>query len=187
MLFVLSGGGTAGHINPALALAEVLREQNHQVLFAGTPQGVEGGLVRDAGIEFVAFEASGFNRNHPMSIVSAVSKMMKSTRTAKQWLAQIKPDAVVCFGGYVAIAVGRAALGLKIPLVIHEQNSLMGLTNKYLAKKATKIALTYECSASARCDKDKVVLTGNPVRKGVMEATKAQGRSLLDIPHDALV
>ncbi|MEG0375466.1 MAG: glycosyltransferase, partial [Raoultibacter sp.] len=85
MVIVLSGGGTAGHINPALALAEVLEQRGHTVLFAGTPQGVEARLVREAGIPFTPFEATGFNRNHPTSIVRAVAKILKSTRAAKAW------------------------------------------------------------------------------------------------------
>ncbi|MCL2825988.1 MAG: undecaprenyldiphospho-muramoylpentapeptide beta-N-acetylglucosaminyltransferase [Eggerthellaceae bacterium] len=184
---MLSGGGTAGHINPALALAEVLGQRGHEVRFAGTPQGIEGGLVRAAGIEFTPFEASGFNRSHPASIVSALKKAAKSTRDAKAWLDKLRPDAVVCFGGYVSLAVGRAAHALKIPLVIHEQNSVMGLANKYLAKSATKVAVTYECSGDAVRDKGKLVVTGNPVRQAVLEATREQGRSLLGIPDDALV
>ena len=82
MRVILSGGGTAGHINPALALAEVLQARGHEVLFVGTPQGVEARLVREAGIPFTGFEASGFNRNHPTSIVKAVAKIQKSTGAA---------------------------------------------------------------------------------------------------------
>ena len=76
MVIVLSGGGTAGHINPALAVAEVLESRGHTVLFAGTPQGVEARLVREAGIPFTAFEAAGFDRSRPASIVSAVAKIL---------------------------------------------------------------------------------------------------------------
>ncbi|MEG0505303.1 MAG: glycosyltransferase, partial [Raoultibacter sp.] len=133
MVIVLSGGGTAGHINPALALAEVLEQRGHTVLFAGTPQGVEARLVREAGIPFTPFEATGFNRNHPTSIVRAVAKILKSTRAAKAWFEDVKPDVVVGFGGYVSIPVGRAAEAMGIPVVVHEQNSVMGMANKYLA------------------------------------------------------
>ena len=185
MLVVLSGGGTAGHINPALALADTLAARGHDVRFAGTPNGAEARLVREAGIDFTPFEASGFNRNHPTTIFKGVYLIQKSTGAAKKWFAQIKPDVVVGFGGYVSIPVGRAATQTGVPLVIHEQNSVMGMANKFLAKKAAKVCLTYEHAASAVADKDKVVITGNPVRASVLAATREESRELLGIPQDA--
>lgn len=187
MLVVLSGGGTAGHINPALALAEELEQRGHQVLFAGTPGGVEAQLVPQAGITFKGFEASGFNRSRPTSIVSALKKITASTRAAKQWFAEIKPDVVVGFGGYVSVPVGRAALSLRIPLVVHEQNSVAGMANTYLGKKAQAVALTYECSQKQFAEASSVVVTGNPVRNSVLTATREQGRNRFGIPDDALM
>ena len=187
MRVVLSGGGTAGHINPALALAEVLSEHGHEVFFAGTPQGVEARLVREAGIPFSAFEAAGFNRNHPASIFKAVLKILKSTGAAKKWFADIKPDVVVGFGGYVCIPVGRAAESMGIPVVVHEQNSVMGMANKYLARGAARVALTYEAAGEAVPDKSKIVVTGNPVRASIFTLTREEGRELFGIPDDALM
>ena len=185
MLVVLSGGGTAGHINPALALADVLAQRGHDVRFAGTPNGAEARLVREAGIDFTPFEAAGFNRNHPTTIFKGVYLIQKSTGAAKKWFAQIKPDVVVGFGGYVCIPVGRAAIKTGVPLVIHEQNSVMGMANKYLSKHAAKVCLTYDHAASAVADQSKVIVTGNPVRASVFEATREEGRALWDIPEDA--
>ena len=187
MRVVLSGGGTAGHINPALALAEVLSEHGHEVFFAGTPQGVEARLVREAGIPFSAFEAAGFNRNHPASIFKAVLKILKSTGAAKKWFADIKPDVVVGFGGYVCIPVGRAAESMGIPVVVHEQNSVMGMANKYLGKRAAAVALTYEVAGEPIADKSKLVVTGNPVRRSVLSSTREESRRELGIPQDALM
>lgn len=187
MVIVLSGGGTAGHINPALAVAEVLESREHTVLFAGTPQGVEARLVREAGIPFTAFEAAGFDRSRPASIVSAVAKILKSTRDAKRWFADVRPDVVVGFGGYVSIPVGRAAEIMNIPVVVHEQNSVMGMANKYLGKRAKAVALTYEVAGSALDDMSKVVVTGNPVRSSVLAAKREDGRAMLGIPGDALM
>lgn len=187
MVIVLSGGGTAGHINPALAVAEVLESREHTVLFAGTPQGVEARLVREAGIPFTAFEAAGFDRSRPASIVSAVAKILKSTRDAKRWFADVRPDVVVGFGGYVSIPVGRAAEIMNIPVVVHEQNSVMGMANKYLGKRAKAVALTYEVAGSALDDTSKVVVTGNPVRSSVLAAKREDGRAMLGIPGDALM
>ena len=185
MRIVLSGGGTAGHINPALALAESLIEQGHEVFYAGTPQGVEARLVKEANLPFTPFEAKGFNRNHPKTIFSAVRIIIKSTKLACAWFEEIKPDVVVAFGGYVCIPVGRAAQKMGVPLVVHEQNSVMGMANKYLAKTARAVALTYEVAGAPVADKEKLVVTGNPVRSSVLTSTREEGRSMLGIPEEA--
>lgn len=184
MRIVLSGGGTAGHINPALALAESLIEQGHEVFYAGTPQGVEARLVKEANLPFTPFEAKGFNRNHPKTIFSAVRIIIKSTKLACAWFEEIKPDVVVAFGGYVCIPVGRAAKKMGVPLVVHEQNSVMGMANKYLAKTARAVALTYEVAGAPVADKEKLVVTGNPVRSSVLTSTREEGRSMLGIPEE---
>ena len=181
MRIVLSGGGTAGHINPALALAEVLRDRGCDVEYAGTPQGVEARLVPQAGIPFMGFEASGFNRTRPATIVKGIAKIMRSTKEAKRWFEQIKPDVVVGFGGYVSIPVARAAFALGIPVIVHEQNSVMGMANKYLAKRAQAVCLTYEHSASSVEDRSKIRLTGNPVRSSVIKASREAGRAMFDM------
>ncbi len=187
MKVVLSGGGTAGHINPSLALAEVLRAEGDEVLFAGTPQGIEERLVKQAGIPFMAFEAAGFNRQRPWTLVTSSWTIMRSARKARAWLSAEKPDAVVGFGGYVCIPVCMAAEKLGIPVVLHEQNSVMGMANKSLSKTAAAVALTYGEAAEAVADRSKVVVTGNPVRASVLSATREQGRRLLRIPEDAVV
>lgn len=186
MNIVLSGGGTAGHINPALALAEELTDRGHTVYYAGTPGGVEARLVPLAQVPFTAFEASGFNRHHPTSIVHALRLIARSTKQAKAWFADIKPDVVVCFGGYVCIPVGRAAESLGIPVVVHEQNSVMGLANKGLARKAAAVALTYQSAQSAVKDQSCVHLVGNPVRKSIFNATRHEGRAYCDVPENAV-
>ncbi|MDO4590947.1 MAG: undecaprenyldiphospho-muramoylpentapeptide beta-N-acetylglucosaminyltransferase [Slackia sp.] len=185
MKIVLSGGGTAGHINPALALAEVLVERGCEVCFAGTPTGVEARLVAQAGLEYVAFEAAGFDRQRPLTLLTSTAKIAASTCKAKRWMRDARPDAVVGFGGYVCIPVGLAASSLRIPLAVHEQNSVMGMANKFLAKRADAVALTYEEAGSGLADASKAVVTGNPVRSSVLSATRAQGRALLGIPDDA--
>jgi len=185
MNIVLSGGGTAGHINPALALAETLQERGHAVFYAGTPQGVEARLVSEAGIPFTAFEAAGFNRNHPSTIFRAIRLISASTAKARVWLEQIKPDVVVCFGGYVCIPVGRAAERCGIPVVVHEQNSIMGMANKYLSKKAARVALTYRVAGEGVVDAGKIEVTGNPVRHSVFAATREVGRRYAGVPEDA--
>lgn len=187
MLVVLSGGGTAGHINPALALAEVLQSRGVDVVYAGTPGGIEARLVPEAGLEFKGFEAGGFNRNHPLTLPKSLAKIQKSTKVARAWFDEIKPDAVVGFGGYVCIPVARAAEQMHIPVVVHEQNSVMGMANAYLAKRAQAVCLTYEHAASALSDESHVQVTGNPVRAQVFDATREAGRMRFDVPEDALM
>lgn len=187
MLIVLSGGGTAGHINPALALAEVLISRGVDVMYAGTPGGIEARLVPEAGLELKGFEAGGFNRNHPLTLPKSLAKIQKSTKAARAWFNQIQPDAVVGFGGYVCIPVARAAEQMNIPVVVHEQNSVMGMANAYLAKRAQAVCLTYEHAGQALADKTKMHITGNPVRAQVFDATRESGRAHFSIPEDALM
>lgn len=185
MRIVLSGGGTAGHINPALALAEELQDRGHEVLFAGTPNGVEKTLVEMAGIPFKGFEVSGFDRSHPLTLVKGLKKLSHSANEAGRWFAEIRPNAAVVFGGYACLPTGRAAKAFRIPLIIHEQNSVMGMANDYLSKDATAVALTYASAGRNVKDQTKVIVTGNPVRRSVLEATKEEGREYLGIPEDA--
>lgn len=187
MRAVLSGGGTAGHVNPALALAEELRSRGWEVEYAGTPTGIESRLAPEAGLSYRAFEAKGFNRSHPLTLPKALVTLQKSTGAAKKWFAENPPDVVVGFGGYVCIPVGRAAEQLGIPVVVHEQNSVMGMANKYLAKRAATACLTYEYAAKDVAEGTSVVVTGNPVRRGVFDATREEGRAELGISDDALV
>ena len=109
MLVVLSGGGTAGHINPALALADELRARGCDVRFAGTPQGVEARLVAEAGIPFTSYEAAGFSGIHPLTLRQAVAKIQRSTGRAKAWLAELGADVVVG-AGYVSGRHARFSL-----------------------------------------------------------------------------
>lgn len=187
MRVVLSGGGTAGHINPALALAEVLQERGHEVFFAGTPDGVEAVLVQAEGIPFKGFEAAGFDRSHPLSLMRGLRKVSRSADAAAKWFREIKPGAVVCFGGYACLPVGRAAKPMRVPVIVHEQNSVMGMANDYLSKNAAAVALTYASAGKSVADQSKVILTGNPVRSSVLKATREEGRAYLGIPEDATV
>ncbi len=185
MKIVVSGGGTAGHINPALALAEELIKRGHEVLYAGTPNGVEARLVKEAGIPFTAFEAAGFDRSRPTTLLTSSLKLLKSSRAARAWFTEVQPDVVVGFGGYVCIPVCRAAKACGVPLAVHEQNSYMGMANAYLARSANTVALTYEHTANIPTTSVQPIVTGNPVRSSVFAAKREEGRAMLDIPADA--
>jgi UDP-N-acetylglucosamine--N-acetylmuramyl-(pentapeptide) pyrophosphoryl-undecaprenol N-acetylglucosamine transferase len=159
LYFVVSAGGTAGHINPALAVADELRRRGHRILFVGTPDHIESKLAIQANFDFIGLEVAGFDRAHPLTLITSGTKILKATRKVKDLFAKERPDAVLTFGAYVSIPVGRAAFEMGIPLICHEQNSVPGMANSYLAKHADIMALTYEESASKlECKNPPVVI-----------------------------
>jgi UDP-N-acetylglucosamine--N-acetylmuramyl-(pentapeptide) pyrophosphoryl-undecaprenol N-acetylglucosamine transferase len=187
MMIVITGGGTAGHVNPALAVAQELRSLGHEVCYAGTPRGLEARLVPQEGFAYTAFDAAGFNRRKPLSLISSSAKIALSTTRARRWLASLRPHAVVGFGGYVSIPVGLAASQLKIPLAIHEQNSTSGMANRFLAKRAQLIALAYASAAEGFKTTGTVDVVGNPVRASLLKVDRSSARCLFDLPQDATV
>lgn len=187
MYFVISAGGTAGHINPAIAVADELREQGHDILFAGTPDHREAQIATQAGFEFVGFSVSGFDKAHPLSLVSSGVKILRATGQAKRLFGERRPDAVATFGAYVSVPVGRAAAAMSIPLIVHEQNSVPGMANVYLAPRADVTALAYESCAQHLDPKTPAIVTGNPVRRSFEQASRTRGRKRLGIPDYAPV
>lgn len=180
---VLSGGGTAGHIYPALALAERLRADGWDVRFAGTPDGLEATLVPEAGIEFTPFTATGFDRAKPWTLATGTMRILRSTKEARAWFKEIEPVCVVGFGGYVSIPVTRAAEEMGIPVVVHEQNSVMGMANRYVAKRAQAVCLTYPVDEKG-ADAPSWQIIGNPVRSSILAATREAGRAYLGVPDE---
>ncbi|MDR1358751.1 MAG: undecaprenyldiphospho-muramoylpentapeptide beta-N-acetylglucosaminyltransferase [Coriobacteriales bacterium] len=166
MSFVITAGGTGGHVSPALAVAAELQKLGKHVVFAGSTGGMEERLAREAGLEYQAFSARGFNRQRPWTLLSSGAVLARSTGRACRWLCEVQARVVGAFGGYVSVPVGRAAVREGVPLLIHEQNSHMGWANRHLSKHADVIALTYEAAADAldASARERVELTGNPVR-----------------------
>jgi UDP-N-acetylglucosamine--N-acetylmuramyl-(pentapeptide) pyrophosphoryl-undecaprenol N-acetylglucosamine transferase len=184
---LMSGGGTAGHVYPALAVAGRFSAAPDEVVFIGTPNGLEARLVPEANVEFRGLRAAGFDRAKPWTLVTSSARLAASTLTAARWLAELRPDAVVGFGGYVSIPVGLAAVLRGVPLVLHEQNSVPGMANKFLSRWARRAAVTYEESARLLAHPERVEVTGNPVRTAVLNANREAGRSALNLPLDATV
>jgi UDP-N-acetylglucosamine--N-acetylmuramyl-(pentapeptide) pyrophosphoryl-undecaprenol N-acetylglucosamine transferase len=143
----MSGGGTAGHVYPALAAAAEFGESD-DIIFVGTPHGVESRLVPESGLAFRALDARGFDRAKPLTLLTSTARIAATSLKASRWIAEVKPDVVVGFGGYVSIAVGLAAVLRGIPLALHEQNSVPGLANRFLSRWARFVAVTYPSSAS---------------------------------------
>lgn len=190
MKLLFATGGTAGHINPALAVASYIKEQHpdYEIMFIGTADHMESRLVPNAGFEFKTIDINGFKRSFsPKAIienVKTVSKLMKSEKESKNIIKEFQPDVVIGFGGYVSGPVLDEAAKLHIPTCIHEQNAYPGITNKQLAKKVDKVMLTVEDAANhmeAKCD---VVITGLPVRGELLKKSKFSARIELGIADD---
>jgi len=163
---VISGGGTGGHIFPAIAIADEIKKRNPKVkiLFVGAIGKMEMEKVPQAGYEIEGLKIAGFQRNFSLSNFLLPFKIIKSLWNARKILKKFKPQLVIGVGGYASGPTLKMANWLGIPTVIQEQNSFPGKTNKMLARKAENICVAYE-NMERFFPKDKIVLTGNPVRK----------------------
>lgn len=164
--FIISGGGTGGHIFPALAIANAIKLKWPQaaILFVGAEDRMEMERVPAAGYEIVGLPVAGFNRKNLFKNLTVGIKLMKSLRRAKQIVKSFRPDVVVGVGGYASAPVLRAAVSQRIPTLLQEQNSFAGITNKLLGKKANTICVAYE-NMERFFPKERIVLTGNPIRQ----------------------
>lgn len=185
MKIVVSGGGTGGHIYPALALINEIKKHNSKVefLYIGTENGLENNIVKRAGIPFKTIEISGFKRKLSLENVKTIMRFLKGVSLSKKYLREFKPDVVIGTGGYVCGPVVYAASKLKIPTVIHEQNSLPGITNKFLARYVDKIAICFE-DAKKYFPEQKVILTGNPRASEVLGQSPEKGRQSLNLKEN---
>ena len=169
---VISGGGTGGHIYPAIAIAKKILEKNKdsKILFVGAKGRMEMEKIPEEGFSIIGLEVVGIQRSLSLKSIFKNLKfpflLLKSLNNAKKILEDFKPDVVVGVGGYASGPTLRMAHSLNIPTLIQEQNSYAGLTNKWLSKKANKICVAYE-NMSHFFDESKLILTGNPVRKDI--------------------
>jgi UDP-N-acetylglucosamine--N-acetylmuramyl-(pentapeptide) pyrophosphoryl-undecaprenol N-acetylglucosamine transferase len=170
-----------------LTVAERLSADGHEVTFVGTPDGLEARLVPEAGVAFFALPARGFDRAKPLSLLSAVAVLISSTVRAWRLLGKLRPDVVLGFGGYVSLPVGFAAVARRIPLALHEQNSVPGMANKALSRWAGAVGVTYETSTAWLAHPERAAVTGNPVRPAVLGAQRDPSRERLGLPPDAPV
>lgn len=193
MKILLAAGGTAGHINPALATAGEIRDRypDAQILFIGTADHMEAKLVPQAGFDFETIDISGFWRSMDLESIkhnlSTASKLLKSSGQAKKIIKNFNPDVVVGFGGYVSGPVLREAVKLDIPTAIHEQNAFPGVTNKALAGKVDRVMLTHVNAEKHMESKNPVTVTGLPVRGEMLKADRTESRKKLGIPDEALL
>ncbi len=193
MKVLIAGGGTAGHINPALAIAEGIMKRwpDAEITFVGTPTGMEADLVKRAGYDFEPMKVAGFQRKLSLENIKrniqAVWYLVRSGSAAKKIVKKVNPDLAIGTGGYVSGPIMRKAAQMGVPLMIHEQNAFPGVTTKMLSKHAKVIMLAVE-DARPRLDSGlDIRLTGNPVRADVLSYDKSKAREELGVDDRPLV
>ncbi len=192
LVVAIAAGGTAGHVNPALALAETLRDRGHEVHFFGETRRLEGTLVPQAGVPFHPVHVTGFDRRRPWTLVTALAHLSKEERRLVQEFKAGSipmPDVAIGFGAYLELPLVRAAAKLGVPVALHEQNSVSGLANKQSAKLASLIAVgqpsAEDVLRSHAAAETRIEFTGNPVRRSVLAGDRISGRNELGVPSDA--
>lgn len=188
MKVLLAGGGTGGHVYPAIAIANKIKEHNPdcEILFVGTKNGIESEIVPKAGFELKTVTVQGFKRKIDLDNIKRVFKLCKGLEQSRRIVKKCKPDIVIGTGGYVSGPVLFNAAMNKRVTIVHEQNSFPGVTNKILSKVATKVLTSFEDSHKRfpEASQDKLVLTGNPVRKEILNSRKFIARKNLGISED---
>lgn len=166
---LISGGGTGGHIFPAIAIANTIKKRypSAKILFVGAEGKMEMTRVPNAGYEIIGLEVAGLNRKNIFKNFATIWKFQKSLSKAKKILKDFAPDIAIGVGGYASGPTLYKANSLKIPTLIQEQNSYAGVTNKFLGKKATKICVAYE-GMERFFPADRIVMTGNPCREELL-------------------
>lgn len=167
---IMTGGGTGGHIYPAIAIADKIkrRHPDAEILFVGTERGMEKDLVPKNGYPIKFITVSGFNRKNLLKNMKTVRDLVKGMGQAKNIIEQFKPDLVIGTGGYVCGPVVRAAHKKGVPTFIHEQNAFPGVTNKLLEKYVDKVFISFPESKTYFKQPEKLIVTGNPLRKSFL-------------------
>ena len=182
---IVSGGGTGGHIFPALSIADAIKSKHPEakILFVGADNRMEMQRVPDGGYEIVGLPIAGFNRKNLLKNIKVLWLILKSQRLAKKTIKKFAPHAVVGVGGYASGPTLKMAASMNIPTLIQEQNSYAGVTNKILAKSARMICVAYD-GMERFFPKEKIKMTGNPVRKSLIEMRTNRSEAIKTIGLD---
>ncbi|MBO0452793.1 undecaprenyldiphospho-muramoylpentapeptide beta-N-acetylglucosaminyltransferase [Candidatus Enterococcus murrayae] len=174
MRILVTGGGTGGHIYPALAFIRYVQkiQPDSEFLYVGTHRGLENKIVPETGISFKTIKIQGFKRKLSLDNLKTVQLFIESIRRSKEILREFQPDVVIGTGGYVSGSVVYAAARMKIPTIVHEQNSVPGITNKFLSHFADKIGICFP-DAKQYFPEAKTVLVGNPRAQEVVTSGKS--------------
>ncbi|MFZ5752978.1 MAG: undecaprenyldiphospho-muramoylpentapeptide beta-N-acetylglucosaminyltransferase [Bacillota bacterium] len=188
MRVILTGGGTGGHIYPAIAIGQAILKEwpKTEILFVGTKEGLESKIVPETGLAFKTVDVEGWRRQLSFQVFKAGWKALLGTRQAARIIREFSPQIVIGTGGYVCLPVVWSAARQGIPTVIHEQNALPGLTNKFLSRWVERILLTFPESEKAFPPKvkSKLNLTGLPVRPVILQTTREEGLKYFNFsPH----
>ncbi|MBR5155467.1 MAG: undecaprenyldiphospho-muramoylpentapeptide beta-N-acetylglucosaminyltransferase [Clostridia bacterium] len=183
MKILFAGGGTAGHVNPAVAVANYIKEKEpaSEFLFVGTKEGMESTLIPKQGYNIEFIKAHGFKRSISLANIKTVAEIVTGTAKARKIIKSFKPDAVVGTGGYVAGPVLLAAAMMKIPTLIHESNAFPGVTVRMLARFVNVVALGMGDAAKFLKKGCRIEVTGNPVRPSILATTKSNAKKALDL------
>lgn len=187
---VIACGGTAGHINPGIAIAHLIRKAYPQmsVTFIGTPDSMEERLVKEAGYPIRTVPMQGLKRKLTLSNIKTGYLMIKAKRQIKGILASLMPRFVIGTGGYVCYPTLKAAISLGIPTCVHESNAVLGLAVKLLAPNVDRIWLGFSTAVREIKQKEKAALVGNPLRPAfLVSQSKGAARNALGIPHSDFV
>ena len=175
MRAVVTAGGTGGHIYPALAIINKIKQEepNSEFIYIGTHNRMEKDIVPEQKIQYIPIEVTGFKRKFTLDNIKTITNFLKARKDCKKIIAEFNPDVVIGCGGYVTAPVIWAGKKLGKKTFIHEQNSIVGLSNKYLSKYADKIGVSFE-KTMEYFPKDKVILTGNPCSEKALNAKKIE-------------
>lgn len=184
---IISAGGTAGHINPAIAIAKQITAHGGEVLFIGKEGGMETDLVSKEGFSISCIKVAGFKRSLSLSNFKTVFLAAKGISETRKIIKNFSPDIVIGCGGYVSGPALFSAAMMKIPTLIHEQNAVPGMTTKILSRVVSRVCVSFEESIKYLPSKDKVVLTGNPVRKNMLSVNPAIARDELGLTGPTLL
>lgn len=181
MKAIIAAAGTGGHINPALAIANKIKQEepNSEIIFVGTDRGLENDLIPRAGYDLKKIEAYGFNRKISLDNVKKMYKTFKSIGQAKKIIQDFKPDIMIGTGGYICLPVALAASKLKVPIVLHESNAFPGVAIKMLSKKASAILVGFEDAKKRIRNTENVVVVGNPSKVKKISFTNSQKEKIL--------
>lgn len=189
MRAIITGGGTGGHIYPALAIADSIKkhEPDSEILYVGNYIGYEKDIVPKHGYKIELVDAKWFDRKNIFKLFETVKMNLKGIRQSKKIIKKFKPDVIIGTGGYVCFPVIYAGHKLKIKCFLHEQNAYPGMANKSLEPFVSKIFLGFEEASSYFKNPDKHITVGNPVREEFFYAKKDESRKKLNISGDAFV
>ena len=187
MRIILTGGGTAGHVNPAIAIAEIIKSNRSdaEIIFVGTPDGMERRLVDSVGYAYYPIRSAGFTRSLSLKNIKSLWLAFRSPQKAKKLLMELKPDLVIGTGGYVCWPILSAAAALGIPCAVHESNAIPGLTVRRLSRRVDTVMLNFSEAEASLKGARRVVRVGNPLRSGFKKETRESARKALGIPQDA--